>query len=99
MFTFGPCGLTEGRVGLHRGQVDAQQGQVGSQMGKSEFPNGDGDCQYNRQARGFKLFARFPNGEIWVPKWGNLGSQMGMAIANPIDRRVTSSCFLGSQMG
>jgi hypothetical protein len=35
----------------------------------------------------------------WVPKWGNLGSQMGMAIANPTDRCETLSYFLGSQMG
>ena len=54
-------------------------GKVGSQMGKSGFPNGDGDCQSDRQARDFKLFARFPNEEIWVPKWGSVGPQRGPA--------------------
>jgi hypothetical protein len=55
--------------------------------------------QSDRQARDFKLFARFPNGEIWVHKWGSLGSQMGMAICIPTDRREALSCFLGSQRG
>jgi hypothetical protein len=97
-FTFGPCGLTAGPVGSHRGPVVAQRGKVGSQMGKSGFPNGDGDCQFNRQARDFELFSRFPNGKIWVLKWGNLGSKMGIEIVNPTDMQETLSCFLGTNM-
>jgi hypothetical protein len=62
-FTFGPCGLTEGPVGSHRGPVVAQRGKVDSQMRNNWFPNGDDDCQSNRQARYFELFSRFPNGE------------------------------------
>jgi hypothetical protein len=94
MFTFGPCGLTEGPVGSHRGPVAAQRGKVGSQMGKSGFPSRDGERQSNRQARDFELFSRFPNGEIWIPKLGNL-----VPIANPTDRPETLSCVLVCKIG
>jgi hypothetical protein len=84
---------------------------LGSQTGESGFPNGDcgvhsGVGRFALRPSGFLvgLVDSTHNmvgsqWEKWVPKWGNLGSQMGMAIAHPTDRRETLSCFLGSQIG
>jgi hypothetical protein len=68
-------------------------------MGKSGFLNGDGDCQSDGQARDFEQFSSVPTWGIWVPKWGDLCSQMRIAIATPTDRHETLGCFLGSKIG
>jgi hypothetical protein len=78
--TQGHTGLTEVFSGVTASTSGSQARKVGSQMGKSGFSNGDGDCQSDRQARRSKPLSWFPNGEIWVHKWGNPGSYMGMVI-------------------